>query len=42
MPVLAAAVLSRIPINIVDRFIVVFGGYGISLLYRKWAFDRFF
>jgi hypothetical protein len=37
MPVLAAAILSRIPINIVDRFIAVFGGYGISLLYRTCA-----
>jgi hypothetical protein len=37
VPVLAAAILSRIPINIVDRFIAVFAGYGISLLYRKWA-----
>jgi len=36
MPLLVTAVLSRIPINIVDRFIVIFGGYGISLLYRKW------
>jgi len=36
VPLLATAVLSRIPINIVDRFIVIFGGYGISLLYRKW------
>jgi hypothetical protein len=35
VPVLAAAILSRIPINIVDRFIAVFGGYGISLLYGK-------
>ena len=34
---LAAAILSRIPINIVDRFIVVFGGFGISMLYRKIA-----
>ena len=34
---LAAAILSRIPINIVDRFIVVFGGFGISILYRKIA-----
>jgi hypothetical protein len=40
MPLLAAAILSRIPINIVDRFIAVFGGYGISLLYRKWAFSH--
>ena len=36
VPVLATAVLSRIPINIIDRFIAVFGGYGISLLFRKW------
>jgi energy-coupling factor transport system substrate-specific component len=35
VPLLASAVLSRIPINIVDRFFVVFGGYGVSLLYRK-------
>jgi hypothetical protein len=38
MPVLAAAILSRIPINIVDRFIGIFCGYGISLLYRRRAF----
>jgi hypothetical protein len=37
VPALAAAILSRIPINIVDRFIAIFGGYGISLLYRKGA-----
>ena len=36
VPVLASAILSRFPINIVDRFFVIFGGYGISLLYRKW------
>jgi len=36
VPLLASAILSRIPINIVDRFIVIFGGYGVSLLYRKW------
>jgi len=36
VPLLPTAILSRIPINIVDRFIVIFGGYGISLLYRKW------
>lgn len=35
VPVLPAAILSRIPINIVDRFIAIFGGYGISLLYQK-------
>ena len=33
--ILATAILSRIPINIVDRFIVVFGGFAVSLLYRK-------
>jgi hypothetical protein len=32
---LASAILSRIPINIVDRFFVIFGGYGVSLAYRK-------
>jgi len=36
IPLFATAVLSRIPINIVDRFIAVFGGYGISLVLRKW------
>jgi len=36
VPLLATAILSRIPINIVDRFIAIFGGYGISLLFRKW------
>jgi hypothetical protein len=36
VPVLASAILSRIPINIVDRFIAIFGGYGISLVLRKW------
>jgi hypothetical protein len=36
VPLLATAILSRIPINIIDRFIVIFGGYGVSLLYRKW------
>ena len=30
-PVLAVNILSRIPINIVDRFIVIFGGFFISL-----------
>jgi hypothetical protein len=36
IPLLPTAILSRIPINIVDRFIAVFGGFGISLFYRKW------
>ena len=30
LPVLAVNMLSRIPVNIVDRFIVIFGGYFIS------------
>jgi hypothetical protein len=30
LPVLAVSILSRIPVNIVDRFIVIFGGYFIS------------
>ena len=34
-PLLASSILSRIPINIVDRFITIFGGYGVSLVYRK-------
>jgi len=34
-PLLTASILSRVPINIVDRFFVIFGGYGVSLLYRK-------
>jgi hypothetical protein len=37
VPVIATAILSRIPINIVDRIFVIFGGYGVSLLYRKWT-----
>jgi len=36
VPQLASEILSRIPINVVDRFIVIFGGYGFSLFYRKW------
>jgi hypothetical protein len=34
-PLLASAILSRVPINIVDRFFVIFGGYGVSLGWRK-------
>jgi len=36
VPLLLAAILARIPINIIDRLFAVFGGYGISLVYRKW------
>ncbi|MDR1929871.1 MAG: hypothetical protein LBQ44_04490 [Treponema sp.] len=35
LPLLAAAILSRIPVNIIDRFITIFGGYGLGLLLRK-------
>ena len=37
IPVLVMDILSRIPVNIVDRFIVIFGGYFISraLTHRK-------
>ena len=35
IPLFATAIFARIPINIVDRFIAVFGGYGISLALRK-------
>ena len=35
IPVLAIDILSRIPVNIVDRFIVIFGGYFISRLIVK-------
>ena len=35
VPIMASAVLSRIPVNMIDRFFVVFGGYGVSILYRK-------
>jgi hypothetical protein len=30
LPALAVNILSRIPVNLVDRFIVIFGGYFIS------------
>jgi hypothetical protein len=32
VPVLTADILARIPINLVDRFVVIFGGYGVSRL----------
>ena len=35
VPLMASAVLSRIPVNMIDRFFVVFGGWGVSILYRK-------
>jgi hypothetical protein len=38
-PVIITNILSRIPINIVDRFITIFGGFALSLPVRKknWA-----
>jgi energy-coupling factor transport system substrate-specific component len=35
IPALAIDILSRIPVNIVDRFIVIFGGYFVSRLIVK-------
>ncbi|MDR0455300.1 MAG: hypothetical protein LBH20_01270 [Treponema sp.] len=40
VPLMATTILSRIPINIADRIIVVFGGYGISLWFRKWLVNK--
>jgi hypothetical protein len=38
IPVLAMNILSRIPVNLVDRFIVIFGGYFISRGIKKFLF----
>jgi hypothetical protein len=35
VPLLWANILARFPVNLVDRFIVIFGGYGVSLLIGK-------
>ncbi|WP_010263772.1 hypothetical protein [Treponema primitia] len=32
VPVLWSDIFSRIPINLIDRFVVIFGGYGVSRL----------
>ena len=32
---LAINIMSRIPVNMVDRFIVIFGGFGAAVLCRK-------
>lgn len=37
IPIITAAILSRIPINMIDKTIAVTGGYGISLLATKWV-----
>ncbi|AEF82737.1 hypothetical protein [Leadbettera azotonutricia] len=39
MPVLAAEIISRLPINIFDRLLSVFGGYGLALLIRKLKYE---
>jgi hypothetical protein len=35
LPLLAVNIFSRIPVNIIDRFICAFGGYGLGLLIRR-------
>jgi len=37
MPVLAVNIISRLPINIVDRFVVIFGGYLVSRILVKFT-----
>ena len=37
IPILVMNILSRIPVNLVDRFIVIFGGYFISRLILKFT-----
>ena len=32
---LAVNIMSRIPVNMVDRFIVIFGGYGVAVVIRN-------
>jgi hypothetical protein len=34
-PIVVVNILSRIPVNIVDRFVVMFGGFALSLPLRK-------
>jgi len=36
IPSIPAAILARVQINLADRFLVIFLGYALSLLYRKW------
>jgi uncharacterized membrane protein len=40
IPVLLADIFCRIPVNIVDRFIVVFGGYALARLIRRLQFKQ--
>jgi hypothetical protein len=39
-PLAAIEILSRIPLNIIDRLLSVFGGYGIAVL--LWRIPKFF
>jgi hypothetical protein len=34
MPLYLSEILSRLPVNIIDRLVAVFGGFGVALLYR--------
>jgi len=39
--VLTMNILARLPVNLIDRFIVIFGGYFISFLISKyWLKDK--
>ncbi|MDR1802644.1 MAG: hypothetical protein LBQ94_03475 [Treponema sp.] len=35
VPVFLAEILSRIPVNIIDRLIAAFGGYGVAVIFRR-------
>jgi hypothetical protein len=35
IPLVLAEILSRIPINIIDRLITAYAGYGIAIALRK-------
>jgi hypothetical protein len=41
IPVLVMNILSRIPVNVVDRFIVIFGGFGIAIIIKNTANTKF-
>jgi len=40
-PVFLAEILSRIPVNIIDRLLTAFAGYGIALLLKKGPINVF-
>ena len=40
VPLVLAEILSRIPVNIIDRLIAAFGGYGIALALRRFSFSH--